>query len=160
MAPSPSTPSEKPWPTDLSVRVMRHLEQWGYITTGLSFLCLGMIVFSYGWYLFFFDLQKGVLPAALSLMNDLLLVLILLELFKTIMNYLVTHTITLEPFFYVGIVAAIREILTTNAQKTVSHIVSDQEFNRYLGNIGFNGLLIVVLVLSLFLYKKQLALKA
>jgi len=158
LSPLPPSDSAQPASTVMSVRLMKCLERWGYITAGLSFLILGMIIFAYGWYRFLTSFQGQILPSALTLMNDLLLVLILLELFKTIMNYLTTHTITLEPFFYVGIVAAIREILTVNAQKAVFHMTSESEFYRYLWDIGSNGLLIVALVLALFFYKKQLSL--
>jgi len=38
------------------------------------------------------------IPAVLALIHDLLLVIILLELFRTIINFLKTKIITLEPF--------------------------------------------------------------
>ncbi|HLB95203.1 MAG TPA: phosphate-starvation-inducible PsiE family protein [Nitrospiria bacterium] len=143
-----------------SIRWMESLERWGYITAGLSFLFLGMVIFAYGWYAFYETLGAGVLNASLMLMNDLLLVIILLELFRTVLNYLKTHTITLEPFLYVGIVAAIRRILTTGAQEQVLQMSSDQQFNRYLWDVGLNGLLIIVLVLALVFYKKEMSPKS
>jgi uncharacterized membrane protein (DUF373 family) len=142
---------------DQSIRLMEWLERWGYITAGLSFLVLGMVVFAYGWYVFYIKLDSGVLSASLLLLNDLLLVIILLELFRTVLNYLKTHTVTLEPFLYVGIVAAIRKILTTGAQETVLGTASDAQFERYLWDVGLNGLLVVALVVALFSYKKQAA---
>lgn len=146
-------------PFRFSIQLMESLERWGYITAGLSFLFLGMVVFVYGWYVFYETLSDGVLRASLILMVDLLLVIILLELFRTVLNFLKTHTITLEPFLYVGIVAAIRRILTTGAQEAVLQS-SDQQFNRYLWDVGLNGLLIIVLVLALFVYKKQMGPKS
>jgi uncharacterized membrane protein (DUF373 family) len=143
-----------------SVELMERLERWGYITAGLSFLFLGMVVFAYGWYTFYVTWADGVLRASLFLMVDLLLVIILLELFRTVINFLKTHTITLEPFFYIGIVAAIRRILTTGAQEAMLPMSSDQQFNRYLWDVGLNGLLIVALVAALFIYKKQLIAKS
>ena len=139
----------------VAIRLMEWLERWGYITAGVSFLLLGMNVFAYGWYVFYKTLGDGILGASLVLMNDLLLVIILLELFRTVLNFLKTHTISLEPFLYVGIVAAIRKILTTGAQETVLGATSDQHFNRYLWDIGLHGLLILALVLAIFTYRKH-----
>ena len=139
-----------------SIQLMEWLERWGYITTGLSFLFLGMAVFLYSWYAFFTALGESVLAASLVLMNDLLLVIILLELFRTVLNFLKTHTITLEPFLYVGIVAAIRKILTTGAQEAVSTAGSEEHFQRYLWDIGLHGTLVFLLVIAMLVYKRYI----
>jgi len=81
-----------PW-----IGVMETLDGWGYITAGFSFLVLGMIVFAHAWYMFIATFTVGVLSSVLALIHDLLLVVILLELFRTIINFLKTHVITLEP---------------------------------------------------------------
>ncbi len=138
---------------------MEWLERWGYITAGLSFLVLGMAVFAFGWISFFAHLSKGVLNAAMGLMVDLLLVIIFLELFRTILEFLKTHTLTLEPFLYIGIVAAIRRILTLTAQEAIVHATSEQ-FNRYLWDVGLHGGLVIGLIVSLFLYKKGTTMKS
>ena len=46
----------------------------------------------------------GLLPAGLKLLNDLLLVIILLELFRTVVRFLQTEVLT-EPYLAVGIIA-------------------------------------------------------
>ena len=138
------------WP----VQLMEWLERWGYITTGLSFLVLGMVVFSYAWYAFYTSLDQGVLASSLELMNDLLLVIILLELFRTVLNFLKTRMVSLEPFLYVGIVAAVRKILTTGAQEAVRESVSNEGFDRYLWDIGLHGVLIVLLIVAMMSYRR------
>jgi len=139
---------------------MEWLEKWGYITAGVSFLALGMIVFMHGWFLFFVGIiHQGILHPAMALMVDLLLVIIFLELFRTLLEFLKTHTLTLEPFFYIGIVAAIRRILTVTAHEALSDISSDQ-FVQYMWDIGVHGGLVVALVVSLFVYRKGLETKS
>src|SRR5437879_6932437 len=91
---------------NLWIKWMETLDGLGYITAGFSFLLLGMVVFAHAWYTFLKTLASGVLPAALTLIHDLLLVVILLELFRTIINFLKTHIITLEPFLYICIIAS------------------------------------------------------
>lgn len=131
---------------------LESLERWGYLTAGLSFLLLGMVSFAYGWYSFLITFRSGVLHAALVLTNDLLFVVILLELFRTIINFLKSHVITLEPFLYVGIIAATRRILTGGGQLAVLETMSEQAFNRYLWDIGLNVIIVLALILAVFIY--------
>ena len=138
---------------NLWIAWMETLDGLGYITAGFSFLVLGMVVFAHAWYTFITRFASGVLPAALTLIHDLLLVVILLELFRTIINFLKTHVITLEPFLYICIIASTRRILTTGAQIAYLEDLTDKVFNRYLLDMGANVLVIVALVLAVFLVR-------
>ena len=89
---------------------METLDGLGYITTGFSFLLIGMVVFADSWYVFFLSVGSTTVPAVLALVHDLLLVIILLELFRTIINFLKTKVITLEPFLYICVIASTRRI--------------------------------------------------
>ncbi|TLY33741.1 MAG: hypothetical protein E6K57_03160 [Nitrospirae bacterium] len=139
---------------NLWIAWMETLDGLGYITAGFSFLLLGMVVFAHAWYTFLKTLASGVLPAALTLIHDLLLVVILLELFRTIINFLKTHIITLEPFLYICIIASTRRILTTGAETAYSENLTVEVFHRYLLDVGVNVLVIVALVLAVFLARK------
>src|SRR2546422_1735589 len=121
---------------NLWIAWMETLDGLGYITAGFSFLLLGMVVFAHAWYTFLKTLASGVLPAALTLIHDLLLVVILLELFRTIINFLKTHIITLEPFLYICIIASTRRILTTGAETAYSENLTTEVFHRYLLDVG------------------------
>ena len=133
---------------------METLDGMGYVTAGFSFLVLGMIVFAHAWYAFFTTFAKGVLPAVLVMIHDLLLVVILLELFRTIINFLKTFVITPEPFLYIGIIASTRRILTTGAEAYSENLSQDQ-FERYLQDVGLNVLVIVALVFAVYLARKR-----
>ena len=135
---------------------METLDGLGYITVGFSFLVLGMVVFTHSWYVFLMKASAGVLPAVLSLLHDLLLVIILLELFRTIINFLKTHIITLEPFLYICIIASTRRILTTGAEAAYAEHLATEAFHRYLLDVSVNVLVIVALVIAVFLVRKGL----
>ena len=139
---------------NLWIKWMETLDGLGYITAGFSFLVLGMVVFAHAWYTFVTRVASGVLPAALSLIHDLLLVVILLELFRTIINFLKTHVITLEPFLYICIIASTRRILTTGAETAYSENLTTEVFHRYLLDVGVNVLVIVALVFAVFLARR------
>jgi uncharacterized membrane protein (DUF373 family) len=95
-----------------------------------------------------------VTPAVLTLVHDLLLVIILLELFRTIINFLKTKIITLDPFLYICIIASTRRVLTTGAQIGGLEDLTDQLFHRYLLDVGANVLVIVALVIALYVVRK------
>ncbi|TLY40632.1 MAG: hypothetical protein E6K58_11465 [Nitrospirae bacterium] len=95
---------------------MELLDRWGYITAGFSLLILGMLIFANSWYKFAMaSTRTGFLPAGLQLLNDLLLVIIILELFRTVVRFLQTEVLTVEPYLAVGIIACTRRILTASA---------------------------------------------
>jgi len=133
---------------------METLDGWGYISAGFSFLVLGMVVFVHAWYVFASLVRVHALPAVLALVHDLLLVIILLELFRTIINFLKTKIITLEPFLYICIIASTRRILTTGAQIGSMEDLTDQVFHRYLLDLGANVLVIVALVVAVYMARK------
>ncbi len=136
-----------------SVELMERLETYGYVSVGVSFLILGMAVFAYGWFDFIQSIQGDVPRAVLVLLNDLLLVVILLELFHTIVNFLKTREISLEPFLHVGIIAAVRKILTVGAEMVLMETIDHERFNQYLFDVGVHGLVVLALVTGLYFYR-------
>ncbi len=138
---------------DFLLRLMERLEKYGYITAGLSFLFLGMVVFVYGWFEFLTGFTANIPKAVLVLMNELLLVVILLELFRTIINFLKSRTINLEPFLHIGIIASVRRLLTIGAEITLHVEISPERYNQYMLDAIVNVGMILVLVFALFLYR-------
>ena len=136
---------------------MEWLDRWGYITAGLSLLILGMLIFAHSWYVFMVvAFNKGaLLVAGLKLLNDLLLVIILLELFRTVVRFLQTEILELEPYLAVGIIACTRRVLTASAE--LSHLpeVTSDQFYRYLMDVGVNVGVIMVLIIAVFLIRKR-----
>ncbi len=141
--------------SDRHLNWMERLEKYGYVTAGISFLFLGMVVFVYGWFEFLLGLQGNLSRAVLVLMNDLLLVVILLELFRTIINFLKSRTISLEPFLHVGIIASVRRLLTIGAEMTLQAGIAADRYNQYLFDELVNVGVILVLVFALFLYRAR-----
>ena len=136
---------------DRTIGVMEALDGFGYFTTGLSFLAVSMVLFVRAWYVFTTAVGANAVHAVLGLVHDLLLVIILLELFRTTVNFLKTKVITLEPFLYICVIASTRRILTTGAQVSYMDELTDVMFNRYLMDLGGNVLVVVILILAIYL---------
>jgi len=137
------------------VRWMQWLDRWGYITACLSFLFLGMLVFGFAWVEFAQRVHTEFWPATISLINDLLLVIILLELFRTVLGFLQSDRIRLDPFLHVGIIASVRRILTAGAELSHLHDISEETFQRYLMDLSLHVVIILVLMVALFLIRKS-----
>ena len=98
---------------------------------------------------------SGFLLVSITLINDLLLVVILLELFRTVLGFLQSDRIRLEPFLHVGIIASVRRILTAGAE--LSHItdISEETFRHYLMDIGLHVVVVLVLIIAVYLIRKN-----
>jgi uncharacterized membrane protein (DUF373 family) len=145
----------KHWPCRM-VSWMEWLDVWGYVTAGFSLLILGMLIFVQSWYTFINAASHGgLLPAGLRLLNDLLLVIILLELYRTVIRFLQTGILALEPYLAVGIIACTRRILTAGAE--LSHLpeITPDLFNRYMMDVGLNVAVIMVLVIGVFMVRNK-----
>ncbi|MEQ1655681.1 MAG: phosphate-starvation-inducible PsiE family protein [Nitrospira sp.] len=139
---------------------MEWLDRLGYATAGFSLLILGMLIFIHAWYLFLVVLfakagDVALLPAGLKLLNDVLLVIILLELFRTVVRFLQTEVLTLEPYLAVGIIACTRRILTASAELSHQLKMTDMQFYQYLMDVGLNVIVILVLIVAVFLIRKR-----
>lgn len=136
-------------------RTLEWLEKYGYLSAGLSFLVLGMIVFLDGWLKFFKTFGENLSHSVLGLMDQLLLVVILLELFRTIINFLKNRSISLDPFLQIGIIASIRRLLSIGAEMTIEESIPEAQFNQFMLDAGLHGGLILLLVLALYLYRSR-----
>jgi uncharacterized membrane protein (DUF373 family) len=134
---------------------MQFLDRWGYITACLSFLLVGMLVFGHSWVAYVQSVEKAFLPATITLLNDLLFVIILLELFRTVLGFLQSDRIRLEPFLHVGIIASVRRILTAGAEFSHQDSVPEEIFRHYLLDMTLHVVVILVLMIALYLHRKS-----
>jgi uncharacterized membrane protein (DUF373 family) len=139
---------------DRTIGMMEALDGFGYVTTGISFLLISMVLFVRAWYVFSIAVGSDAVLAVLGLVHDLLLVIILLELFRTTINFLKTKVITLEPFLYICVIASTRRILTTGTQISYMDELTDLVFNRYLMDLGANVLVVVVLIVAVYVSRR------
>lgn len=137
------------------VKWMQFLDRWGYITACLSFLLVGMLVFGYSWIVYVQTVQDEFLPATITLLNDLLFVIILLELFRTVLGFLQSDRIRLQPFLHVGIIASVRRILTAGAEFSHQDSVPEEAFRHYLMDMSLHVIVILVLMIALYLHRKS-----
>ncbi len=136
-----------------------------YAVVGICFLLGGVIALGYS----FWDFATNLTPAAhttfqptnlagaiIQFVSDLLLVLIIMEVLGTVTHYLQSHTTSLRPFLFIGIVSATRGILSIGAKLSVEGVrpTNSQDFTNAMIELGVNGAVFLALGVTLKLLGK------
>jgi uncharacterized membrane protein (DUF373 family) len=83
--------------------------------------------------------------------NDILLVVIILEIMRTVVVRFTDGIFQLDSFLIIGVIAAVRHILTVGAALTMEKDKLGEAFNRSLYEMGVNTGIVLALVFALFL---------
>jgi len=90
------------------------------------------------------------------LLDQSLLILMIVEILYTVQVSFREHTLVAEPFLIVGLIAAIRRVLILTAEFSKPAEISEVAFHNVMFELGLLTVLILALVFSLFLLKRQL----
>ncbi len=85
--------------------------------------------------------------------NDILFIVIILEILRTVISRFTNGVYQLDKFLIIGVIAAVRHILTVGASLTLENTKSDEAFDRAIYEMGLNALIVVALVFAIFLSK-------
>ncbi len=85
--------------------------------------------------------------------NDILFIVIILEILRTVISRFTDGVYQLDKFLIIGVIAAVRHILTVGASLTLESGKSDTAFERSIYEMGLNALIAVALVFAIFLSK-------
>ena len=83
--------------------------------------------------------------------NDILFVVIILEIMRTVIVRFTDGIFQLDNFLIIGVIAAVRHILTVGASLTMEKEKTTEYFNRALTEMGVNTGIVLALVFALFL---------
>ena len=83
--------------------------------------------------------------------NDILFVIIILEIMRTVIVRFTDGIFQLDNFLVIGVIAAVRHILTVGASLTMEKTKTTEYFNRALKEMGVNTGIVLALVFALFL---------
>lgn len=85
--------------------------------------------------------------------NDILFIVIILEILRTVISRFTDGVYQLDKFLIIGVIAAVRHILTVGASVTLESGKSDTAFERAIVEMGLNALIVVALVFAIFMSK-------
>lgn len=83
--------------------------------------------------------------------NDILLVVIIIEIMRTVVVRFTDGIFQLDSFLIIGVIAAVRHILTVGAALTMEKDKETEAFTRSLYEMGVNTGIVLALVFALFL---------
>lgn len=92
--------------------------------------------------------------------NDILFIIIILEILRTVVARYTDGVFQLQNFLIIGVIAAVRHILTVGASMTLASGKSQAEFDRAVIELGISTAIVVALVFAIFLSKASNNLKA
>ena len=84
------------------------------------------------------------------IISDLLFVLIIMELFRQVLRQLTRHTFSLNPFFFIGVIASIRGILLMQMKLAMG----ETEWQQGILQLGMHAIIVLILVISYFFYSR------
>jgi hypothetical protein len=123
----------------------------GLLLTGcsLALLVSGLIIFGQ-------NLMAGSLTTNIvALLDRVLLILLVVELLYTVQVSFREHALMPEPFLLIGLIAGIRRVLLLTAELAQVHEKSEVVFQHFIVELLVLTVLIVALVISLVLLRKQ-----
>ena len=128
-----------------------------YALVGLVFLlaAFGMLVYSV--LSFPANLAEEGFPLAIIvLINDLLLVMIITEVLRTVLSYLSEKGSSLRPFLFIAAISATRRILAIGAQMSLSQERVDAgQFQQAMLDLTVNAGIILAIGVALFLLTRR-----
>ena len=103
----------------------------------------------------FFTHEEPFAKRVTRAVNGVLFVVIVMELLRTILAQLGDAAFQLKPFLIVGIISAVRHILTVGAELSIAEEDNGHLFHRADVELGVNAMVVLVLVLGLVLVRKS-----
>lgn len=88
--------------------------------------------------------------------NDILFIVIILEIVRTIIARFTDGVFQLQNFLVIGVIAAVRHILTVGASLTLEPDKPQQAFERGLLELGVNTLIVLGLVIAIYLARASM----
>jgi uncharacterized membrane protein (DUF373 family) len=123
----------------------------GLILTVSAMGLLGTVTLALGQALLAANLSEKIV----GLLDQVLLILMIVEILYTVQVSFREHTLIAEPFLIVGLIAAVRRVLILTAEFSKPAEVVEATFRNAMVELGLLTVLILALVFSLFLVKKQ-----
>jgi len=137
------------------LRVLIDLVQYG---VAIALLVLAADVLVRSFIDFFTSPSSGYTQALISAVDGVLVVIILVDIMRTVLTHLEGWGFPFRPFLVIGIIAAVRDILAVSTRLTFSagsQPAGTPTVTQSLFELGTNAGVILVLALALFLTRGQ-----
>lgn len=119
------------------------------VLTALLFLvALGAVIFTF---VRLFTTEPFYPNGMLQAINDILFVVIILEIARTVIARFKSGFYQLSRFLVIGVIASVRHILSVGSSLTLSIGKTPEVFERGITELLVNGVIVISLVLAIFM---------
>jgi uncharacterized membrane protein (DUF373 family) len=138
------------------IGVIRISEDLVHYAVALVLLAVAAVVL-YNTAVDFVTSRQPFAVAATTAVNNVLFAIIVIEVMRTVVAHFERGGLQLQPFLIIGIISAVREILTVGARLSLQgsvHEPSSTVVNNALFELGVNAAVVVGLAISLVLVRR------
>lgn len=141
------------WARDRSLIPVKFIDQLEDILHGfLGLILFAIAVLAAGFTFYRLIETRPFFPLGMiQAINDILFVVIILEIMRTVIVRFTDGIFQLDNFLIIGVIAAVRHILTVGASLTMGSEKSNESFRRALMEMGVNTGIVLALVFAIFL---------
>jgi uncharacterized membrane protein (DUF373 family) len=128
-----------------------------YAMVGVVFFVAALGMLGYSVIVFPANLRDdGFGLAVVALVNNLLLVMIIMEVLRTVLSYLQEGGSSLQPFLFIAAISATRRVLAVGAQMSVAgENIAPVRFQRAMLDLGANAGVILAIAAALYLLRRR-----
>ena len=144
--------SHEPRKVLVPARWVERIEEIFHIILGLCLLCIAMVALYFS-VMRAFETSPFFPTGMIQAINDILFIVIILEILRTVVARYTDGVFQLQNFLIIGVIAAVRHILTVGASLTLASGKSQVEFDRSVVELGVSAAIVVALVFAIFLSK-------
>jgi uncharacterized membrane protein (DUF373 family) len=137
---------------------VERIEELFHVVLGLFLLGIAVAALYYS-VVRVFETSPFFPTGMIQAINDILFIIIILEILRTVVARYTDGVFQLQNFLIIGVIAAVRHILTVGASMTLASGKSDSEFDRAVIELGISTGIVVALVFAIFLSKASNNLK-
>jgi hypothetical protein len=158
------TPPSSPFGRKIFKLISRgEMITYGYVALILLGIAAAIAVYLVKFILASFQAQDPFFLTLIALINEILLLLIVMELLRTVTRLLVspTHVVGIEdlnPFLVIAGISVTRRILTIGAglsvHETQAHVLDAMKFQQAMTELVISGVIILLVSISLWLINR------
>ena len=151
-------------PFSAALHLLERFDRLTYLFAGFVLVASAITITGYSLVAFASKLNEGFLEASITLINDVLLGLIVLELLRTVLGFIRAKGLpsvndALIPFLVIGGISTARRILAIGASIGVNEAkgtLTDKRFEHAMIELGVSGGLIIAIGITLVILRTYL----
>lgn len=140
---------------DRVARILTQVEGAIYAIAGVLLAATALVILGHATFTFVTHVgSQSVVSAVIGLLEELLLALMAVELLYTVTVSIRTRSLSPEPFLIVGLVAAVRRVLTLSVEAASIMEIDLERFKLAMIEIGLLVLSVLVLVVAIHILRR------